>query len=76
MLPTDDPMRSVWEKRVFVPLGEGDLAVTELVDEIIDSGYDGWLIVEQDVVPRSAAEVEQAKAEQIANRDALRKWFA
>jgi inosose dehydratase len=75
-LQTDDPMRSVWEKRVFVPLGEGDLAVTELVDEIIDSGYDGWLIVEQDVVPRSTAEVEQAKAEQIANRDALRKWFA
>ncbi|WP_226531045.1 sugar phosphate isomerase/epimerase family protein [Microbacterium paraoxydans] len=75
-LQADDPMRSVWEKRVFVPLGQGDLAVTELVEEIISSGYSGWLIVEQDVVPRSADEVERAKADQIANRDALRAWFA
>lgn len=73
---TDDPMRSVWERRVFVPLGAGDLAVDALVDEIVGSGYRGWLIVEQDVVPRSTGEVEQAKAEQIANRDALRRWFA
>ncbi|WP_282845612.1 sugar phosphate isomerase/epimerase family protein [Microbacterium oxydans] len=75
-LGSDDPMRSVWEKRVFVPLGEGDLAVADLVDEIIASGYSGWLIVEQDVVPRSAADVERARDEQIANRDALRRWFA
>lgn len=75
-LRTEDPMRSVWEKRVFVPLGEGDLAVDELVHEIIGSDYHGWLIVEQDVVPRSTDEVERAKAEQIANREVLRKWFA
>lgn len=75
-LQTDDPMRSVWEKRVFVPLGEGDLAVDELMEEIVGSGYDGWLIVEQDVVPRSADEVDRAKTEQIANREALRRWFA
>lgn len=73
---TDDPMRSVWEKRVFVPLGDGDLAVDALVDEIIASGYDGWLIVEQDVVPRSDDDVARAKADQIANRRALRKWFS
>ncbi|MEU4014641.1 TIM barrel protein [Microbacterium sp. NPDC028030] len=75
-LQDDDPMRSVWEKRVFVPLGDGDLAVTELLDEIVASGYEGWLIVEQDVVPRSAADVERAKADQVANREALRRWFA
>lgn len=75
-LESDDPMRSVWENRVFVPLGEGDLAVGELVDEIIASGYAGWLIVEQDVVPRSTADVERARNEQIANREALRRWFA
>lgn len=75
-LRTDDPMATIWEQRVFVPLGEGDLAVDELVQEIVDSGYDGWLIVEQDVVPRSDAEVEQARTEQMANRAALRRWFA
>ncbi|MFE6996909.1 TIM barrel protein [Microbacterium sp. NPDC057659] len=72
----DDPMRSVWEKRVFVPLGDGDLAMDDLVQEIVDSGYQGWLIVEQDVVPRSTADVEQARREQAANREQLRRWFA
>lgn len=75
-LRSDDPMRSVWERRVFVPLGEGDLAVAELLDAIITSGYAGWLIVEQDVVPRSADDVQRAQADQVANRDALRRWFA
>lgn len=75
-LRADDPMRSVWEKRVFVPLGQGDLVVDELVDEIVGSGYSGWLIIEQDVVPRSTEDVERAKRDQIANREALRKWFA
>jgi inosose dehydratase len=75
-LTTDEPMRAVWENRAFVPLGDGDLAVDALLDEIVASGYAGWLVVEQDVVPRSAADVERAKADQIANRDALRRWFA
>jgi inosose dehydratase len=72
----DDPMTAVWEGRVFVPLGEGDLAVDQLVQEVVDSGYSGWLIVEQDVVPRSTADVERARDEQVANRDRLRRWFA
>jgi inosose dehydratase len=72
----DDPMRSVWEKRVFVPLGEGDLAMDDLVQEVVDSGYSGWLIVEQDVVPRSTEDVERARRDQAANREQLRRWFA
>ncbi|WP_308797308.1 TIM barrel protein [Agromyces silvae] len=75
-LGTDDPMRSVWERRVFVPLGDGDLAVDELVDAIVASDYAGWLVVEQDVVLASAADVERARAEQAANRERLRRWFA
>lgn len=75
-LAADDPMRSVWEKRVFVPLGQGDLEVDALLDEIVASDYSGWLIVEQDVVPRSAADVERAVTDQAANREALRRWFA
>lgn len=75
-LGSDDPMRSVWERRVFVPLGDGDLAVDELVDAIVASDYAGWLVVEQDVVLASAADVERARAEQVANRERLRRWFA
>lgn len=75
-LKSDDPMRTVWEKRVFVPLGAGDLEVDSLIESILASGYSGWLIVEQDVVPRSAEDIAQAKDDQAANREALRKWFA
>ncbi|MDA4893398.1 sugar phosphate isomerase/epimerase family protein [Microbacterium resistens] len=75
-MEADDPMRSVWEKRVFVALGEGDLDMDALVQEIVDDGYSGWLVVEQDVVPRSIEEIERARTDQVANREALRRWFA
>ncbi|MFT4233444.1 MAG: sugar phosphate isomerase/epimerase [Microbacterium sp.] len=75
-LKTEDPMRTVWERRVFVPLGEGDLDTDALVQAIIDFGYSGWLVIEQDVVPRSNEEIDQARADQVANRDRLRRWFA
>ena len=71
----EDPMREVWSKRVFVPLGEGDLDVDAMMDSIMDSGLDGWLVVEQDVILQSAGDVERAQDEQIANREALRKWI-
>lgn len=73
---TDDPMRDVWSKRVFVPLGEGDLDVDKMMDIIVSSGYAGWLVVEQDVILTSEADVARAQADQIANREVLRKWFA
>lgn len=73
---SDDPMRDVWANRVFVALGDGDLDVDGIVDRIVASGYDGWLVVEQDVILQDAADVERARADQIANRARLRRWFA
>jgi inosose dehydratase len=43
---------------LFVPLGEGDAPVAEVVRELEASGYDGWTVVEQDAVlddPAAAA---------------------
>ncbi|WP_350348252.1 TIM barrel protein [Agromyces sp. G08B096] len=73
---TDDPMREIWQRRVFVALGDGDLDVDRIVDAIVESGYDGWLVVEQDVILQDAADVERARADQVANRERLRRWFA
>lgn len=73
---SDDPMRDVWANRVFVALGDGDLDVDGIVDRIVASGYDGWLVVEQDVILQDAADVDRARADQIANRERLRRWFA
>ncbi|MEF3402967.1 TIM barrel protein [Agromyces sp. CCNWLW203] len=71
-----DPMRDIWERRVFVALGEGDLEVDRIVDTIVGSGYDGWIVVEQDVILQDADDVARARADQIANRERLRRWFA
>ena len=71
-----DPMKEIWAKRVFVALGEGDLEVDRIVDSIVAAGYDGWLVVEQDVILQDAADVDRARADQVANRERLRRWFA
>lgn len=73
---SEDMVRDVWEKRVFVALGQGDLSLTPLVDQILDSGFKGWLVVEQDVVLLDARDVDRAIADQLANREVLRRWFA
>lgn len=74
-LESPNPMRTVWERRVFVPLGEGDLAMDALLDEIVGGGYHGWLVVEQDVILTCAEDVARARREQEANRTRLRRWF-
>ncbi|UOE43512.1 TIM barrel protein [Agromyces larvae] len=71
-----DPLHEVWEQRMFVRLGDGDLAVDRIVDEIVASGFDGWLVVEQDVILQDAADVDRARQDQIDNRERLRRWFA
>jgi inosose dehydratase len=35
---------------MYVPLGEGDARVGEVVDELVRRGYDGWLVIERDTV--------------------------
>ena len=34
---------------VFAPLGDGDLDLHGTLDALRDAGYDGWLVVEQDI---------------------------
>lgn len=72
---SSDPLRDVWEKRVFVSLGAGDLDLPQILDDVIASGFSGWLVVEQDVVLLSEPDVTRAIEDQVANREALRRWF-
>lgn len=68
-------MRAVWERRAFVPLGAGDLDVDSFMDAVVADGFDGWLVVEQDVIPAPSDPPGQAADDQRANRDALRRWI-
>ncbi|SFQ59890.1 inosose dehydratase [Amycolatopsis arida] len=67
-------MRAVWERGAFCPLGAGDLDITSFMDTLRGVGYDGWVVVEQDIVPGSDDTLAHLLDVQAANRDQLRKW--
>lgn len=72
---SDNPVRDVWEKRVFVALGQGDVDIDGLMTAIVASGFSGFLVVEQDVVLLDQADVDRAISDQRANREVLRRWI-
>jgi len=68
-------MRAVWAGRAFVPFGEGDLDLDGIMDEVVASDFDGWLIVEQDTIPQIGDEAGQIARDHKINREALTKWL-
>jgi inosose dehydratase len=61
------PVAEIWRRKAFCRLGEGDLDV-EGVLERLRTGYSGWLVVEQDVLPDADG---KPAADQRANREYL-----
>jgi len=61
------PVSEIWRRQAFCRLGEGDLNVDGVLDEIRNS-YTGWLVVEQDVLPDRDG---KPAADQRANREYL-----
>jgi inosose dehydratase len=66
-------MPEVWRRGVFCELGTGDLDLDAFFAELSRSHYSGWLVVEQDMVPLSPQDADDAVAAQEHNRDWLRK---
>lgn len=64
-------MVDVWASRAFVPIGDGDLAVGDIIEAVRADGFDGWLVVEQDVLPSSAVRVETLERDQALNMQRL-----
>jgi inosose dehydratase len=54
---------------VFCELGQGSVDFPALLRELRSSGYDGWIVVEQDVLPAMGAPLESARR----NREYLRQ---
>ncbi|MFL5967550.1 MAG: sugar phosphate isomerase/epimerase family protein [Gaiellaceae bacterium] len=61
-------MPEAWRRGVFCELGRGDVDLGAFFDALGDSRYDGWIVVEQDMVPESPAQAADAVAAQIRNR--------
>ena len=66
-------MPEAWRRGVFCDLGRGDVDLDGFFAELGRSGYSGWLVVEQDMVPQSAADAVEAEAAQVRNREWLRE---
>jgi len=60
-------VNEIWRRQAFCRLGEGDLDVEGVLDAV-RSTYEGWLVVEQDVLPDPRG---KPAADQRANREYL-----
>jgi len=71
LIADGSPVEAIWEKRIFCALGEGDLDMPGMSQAIKEVGYDGWIVVEQDIFP-DATSLVSAQEDQIRNRNELR----
>jgi inosose dehydratase len=67
------PVMEIWTRKAFCPLGEGDVAIDDVLAGLREIGYDGWLVVEQDTIPAAGESVDKAAGEQARNREYLRE---
>jgi inosose dehydratase len=65
------PVEEIWRRRAFCRLGAGDVALDEVLSLLGEIGYEGWLVVEQDILPDASDAVVQATGDQVANREYL-----
>jgi len=62
------PVTEIWTREAFCELGHGDLDVDAVLAGLRTISFGGWLVVEQDILPRSAERFARAAAEQRHNR--------
>ena len=62
------PVTEIWTREAFCALGGGDLDVDAVLAGLRKISFGGWLVVEQDILPRSAGRFAQAAQEQRHNR--------
>ena len=71
LIADHEPTPSIWSREVFCALGHGDVNLDDVLNELDQLNFEGWLVVEQDILPQTSARFAQATAEQRANRQYL-----
>ena len=61
-------MEALWRRGAFCELGSGDVEIDAFLAALGDSGYSGWLVVEQDRYPRLGERIEDTVCAQARNR--------
>jgi inosose dehydratase len=65
-------MIEAWRRGIFCELGQGDVDLVRFFDVLREVGYAGWVVVEQDRIPRPDEELSESAAAQVRNREWLR----
>jgi inosose dehydratase len=66
------PVLEIWRRRAFCALGDGDIAIDDVLGAVREIGYTGWIVVEQDVLP-DPDDPRRPALEQERNREYLRR---
>jgi inosose dehydratase len=61
-----------WRRGIFCELGEGDVDLPGFFEALRATGYDGWVVVEQDRIPREDEQLAESASAQVRNREWLR----
>ena len=71
-------MADVWSSGAFVAFGAGDIDLAAVMDAVDRRGFDGWIVVEQDVLNAPDVSIDAFRTDrtrdQTLNREALRPW--
>ncbi len=71
-------MREMWSSGAFAPFGAGDIDLGGVMAATEAANFDGWLVVEQDVLNGPDVSLDEfvaaRGADQRTNREALRAW--
>ena len=57
---------------MFCELGAGDVDLPAFFDALRGIGYDGWIVVEQDRIPREDEQLRESADAQVRNREWLK----
>jgi inosose dehydratase len=66
-------LEDAWEAGVFCPLGTGEARVDDCLRQLLASGYDAWIVVEQDRVLAPGEPFENALESAERNRAWLKE---
>jgi inosose dehydratase len=66
-------LKDAWESGVFCELGSGGARVDECLQQLLDGGYDAWIVVEQDRVLAPGESFDSTLASAERNRSWLRE---
>jgi inosose dehydratase len=71
VIADNEPTPAIWTREVFCALGEGDVDIDGILNELVRLDFEGWMVVEQDIFPQTAERFAKAIADQHANRQYL-----